>query len=220
MPHSDVLDMQENNQLHSLTGREWIWAHQFIKDSIFSINEKEHLGLPSVFFFSTGILIISQYLITTMNLWDQTSAPCTFPTSGAARAATTASSPRSASLRTGHGHSTSASSSQTGNQNLSLSPTPGWSLWPEGWTHSPATLTSRSSLWTWWASLAAWRGRITGSAAGSHSSSQEVGLEEQHTPRVLSVKLYQPSLSPLGSIWLPVCVRDSWNTTWVSLRDG
>lgn len=155
-----------------------------------------------------------------MNLWDLTSAQCTFPTSGAARAATTASSRRNASSRTGHGHSTSTSSSQTGNQNRSLWPTPRWNRWPEGWTQSSVTVASRSSLWTLWAGTAARRRRVTGSAAGTCSSSQGVGMEEQHTPRVLSAKLYQPSPSPFGAIWLPVCVCDSWNTTWVSLRDG
>lgn len=85
---------------------------------------------------------------------------------------------------------------------------------------SSVTVASRSSLWTLWAGTAAWRRRVTGSAAGTCSSSQGVGMEEQHTPRVLSAKLYQPSPSPFGAIWLPVCVCDSWNTTWVSLRDG
>lgn len=150
-----------------------------------------------------------------MNLWGQTSARCTFPTSGAARAATTASSPRNASSRTGHGHSTSTSSSLTGNQSRSRSPSPCWNRWPEGWARKPR----HGHLPQQPLDAGGQHGSLE-EKGHSCSSSQEVGMEEQHTPRELSVKLYEPSLLPFGATWLPVCVRDSWNTTWVSLRDG
>ncbi|XP_025008542.2 alpha-N-acetylgalactosaminide alpha-2,6-sialyltransferase 5 isoform X2 [Gallus gallus] len=63
------------------------------------------------------ILIIFQYLIIIMNLWDPMNAQCTFHTSGDERAAIIGSSQRNECLRTGRGHSTFTSSNQTGNQN-------------------------------------------------------------------------------------------------------
>lgn len=71
-----------------------------------------------MFQFSTGKLSTHPSRTITTSPWGQTSVPCTSPMSADAEAAITASSQRSASLRTGHGRLTSISTSQTGAQPL------------------------------------------------------------------------------------------------------
>lgn len=96
----------------------------------------------------------------------------------------------------------------------------GWGMNAQDCNHSHS-LYPPLGCWNFWDSKAAWRRRVTGFAANNCINSQEVITKEQRIPRVLSVRLcINPVYSLFLAFWLPVCVRDLWKPTWVSLMDG
>lgn len=220
MPHSDVLDMHEKKQLHGLTGRKSGFEPiSSLKIASFQSTRKNILGFHLFSFFHRD----PNHLSVPYHYYEPLGPDeCTMYIShergrkGSHHRFLTEKRVFENWARTFHIRFFQPDWEP---QPLpAAQPEAGPLAWARthGHTHPPRHLPQQRPLGLW-ASTAAWRRRVPGRAAAAAAGRN--GMEEQHTPPVLAVKLYEPSLSPFGAIWRPVCVCDSWNTTWVSLRD-